>query len=346
MQLAKQRICPCRGRRHSTRLSVSHEEFFALLANKQMASNSSRLTTTAVLFCFFFVVVERHVSPSNVTASRDDRSLTVPSNTDTAAPHVAVGDDAPAAVDPALVQQFASKMSDKERAVLAAMLKRVTDVLDAANLTYYMCGGTLIGSYRHHGMVPWDDDVDIYVRWSDRSRIEAEVRRHMYEEGYRMTKRQTIWKLFPMSANQSSPIRQWSWRYPFVDICFYLEDATTVWDPETRWFSNFRFPRSIVFPLRRRPFMNMSLWAPHDVETYLTMTYGNLSRCSTHHYSHRHERGTTGKVFSVDCRQLWAIHPFVFRSVEEQPSGGASVVLEELRIGKRKLNTVRLLTTS
>ena len=30
-------------------------------------------------------------------------------------------------------------------------------------LTYYLCGGCLIGSIRNKGFVPWDDDIDVLM---------------------------------------------------------------------------------------------------------------------------------------------------------------------------------------
>ena len=44
-------------------------------------------------------------------------------------------------------------------------------VLDAIckkyNLRYFLCGGTLLGAIRHHGFIPWDDDLDVTLPEED-----------------------------------------------------------------------------------------------------------------------------------------------------------------------------------
>ena len=43
------------------------------------------------------------------------------------------------------------------------LFKYFLEVCEEHNLTYFMYAGSLLGTIRHHGFIPWDDDIDVIM---------------------------------------------------------------------------------------------------------------------------------------------------------------------------------------
>lgn len=43
------------------------------------------------------------------------------------------------------------------------ILHTIASICEENGFRYYLIYGTLIGAVRHHGYIPWDDDVDIMM---------------------------------------------------------------------------------------------------------------------------------------------------------------------------------------
>ncbi|MCR4595894.1 MAG: LicD family protein [Lachnospiraceae bacterium] len=71
---------------------------------------------------------------------------------------------------------------ERDGFVVAEMMKRawaaelevlavVDEVCSAHDITWYAAFGTLLGAVRHHGFIPWDDDIDICMLRDDYARF-------------------------------------------------------------------------------------------------------------------------------------------------------------------------------
>ena len=105
----------------------------------------------------------------------------------------------------------------KFREILFRTFSFTIDFLERNNITWYVCGGTALGAVRHKGIIPWDDDIDIYVPRKDYDRL-LDMSDCFQGTGYRL-----------------SSIRNDGYYLPFAKI----EDAnTSIWEyPQYRYIT-------------------------------------------------------------------------------------------------------------
>jgi lipopolysaccharide cholinephosphotransferase len=64
-------------------------------------------------------------------------------------------------------QQYDDEILNKLHNLLTEMLGDFQKICDKYNLKYFALYGTAIGAVRHHGFIPWDDDLDLGMERDD-----------------------------------------------------------------------------------------------------------------------------------------------------------------------------------
>lgn len=62
---------------------------------------------------------------------------------------------------------------EKYKSILLDTFKFAISFLNSHNLRWYVVGGSMIGTVRHKGLIPWDDDVDISMPREDFEKLLA-----------------------------------------------------------------------------------------------------------------------------------------------------------------------------
>ena len=55
--------------------------------------------------------------------------------------------------------------------ILTEILCHIDAFCKEYEIKYFLCGGTALGAVRHHGFIPWDDDIDIMMPREDYERF-------------------------------------------------------------------------------------------------------------------------------------------------------------------------------
>ncbi|MFC6202765.1 phosphorylcholine transferase LicD [Lactiplantibacillus nangangensis] len=64
------------------------------------------------------------------------------------------------------------------------LMQTVIHICDTEKIDYFLIGGSLLGAIRHHGFIPWDDDIDLGMRRSEYQRFITVANRYLDPNQY------------------------------------------------------------------------------------------------------------------------------------------------------------------
>lgn len=202
------------------------------------------------------------------------------------------------------VQHFA--ITQRERSVFIELWQAFDGFCREQHFTYFLFFGSLLGAFRHHAMVPWDDDLDLLMPESDMGPLIVLLKEHAELESVEQSF--FVHRVFFRDRRKSLPRYGEPWSWPYLELHFYRVAGGLI---KQGFNSCPKAKEADFFPLTHVPFEGYLAPVPRCMDRIVLECYkGLLEKCCTKNYDHR--RGIDLHYGDcVKCKLLTEIFPFV-----------------------------------
>jgi phosphorylcholine metabolism protein LicD len=170
-------------------------------------------------------------------------------------------------------------------------MKDIHELFETNKLPYWVQGGTLLGAVRHKGIIPWDDDLDIFLEDKYISNL-TNLKGELNNLGYVLLPVWFGYKIFPKDG---STIKKYKWKYPFLDIFtvkFNNKDILiyTASKRAQNFFGKDIFHKKDCLPRQQLTFGNYKVWCPKNPNKLLKIEFGDdWNKIYYIQYDHKNE---------------------------------------------------------
>lgn len=183
---------------------------------------------------------------------------------------------------------------------LLDLLKRLVNCLDKLGIEYWLDGGSLLGLYRHGGMIPWDEDIDIGIQLCDEDKL-LEGAELLSSLGIGLKKNRTgaYWQV----DNNVGDLQHVLNPFLHIDIFLYESDGDFLYNTDIRFrdsnvssgHCNMVYDKSLLYPLAEYKFDTLFVKSPACIKEILDMNLGE-GYMRTAIVKSRH----SSNIFSID----------------------------------------------
>ncbi|MCH9612278.1 MAG: hypothetical protein S4CHLAM102_07640 [Chlamydiia bacterium] len=162
-------------------------------------------------------------------------------------------------------------------------LAAITTLLKAHDIIHWVDCGTCLGTYRHRGIIPWDEDIDLAVIQDDFDnvlRILSKLPKDQFvvQDWSGRSSPKSYIRVYVKNANWHIDIYHFHFDPKNQELASILAYEESLFLSE-KWKANERkftvaTPYSTIFPLKRALFDGLEVFVPNQTEAYLQMRYG------------------------------------------------------------------------
>jgi hypothetical protein len=211
---------------------------------------------------------------------------------------------------------------NEERDTYLNMLHFIVKLARMKKWTHFIQWGSLLGSWRHHGMIPCDEDLDMYFELKDRDEIMKTIATQKEFIAKQMLYPAHHKELKLYSRSNSTRTHRvgglGQWNMPYMDLYFFKYTTNGYVQCVTQKEGN--WSKTDIFPLQKRPFEDMTVPAPRNTLKILQKLYGMTDNC---------EQKVNKKWMKYKCRQFDGVFPFVHRNFSN------GTLIETLKLGAK-----------